>query len=173
MNRMLRVLGAAALVLASVPFVYLGVVSIQRESHIRELHPNEREVVGYAVRFIGDHLRSTGSYPSETVFRAWADDAGYVRRIEGTSRLPPQWTVFDYTAPAVGRTEYSFRMWDGDCRSAWQSEPAGNTRLTVDPACYYVFGSRPADLIAFLGTAALLLFVAGLVASPRPSTGGH
>jgi len=173
MNRVLRVFGASALFLASVPFLYLGVVSIQRASHIRELQPHEREVVDHAIRFISDHQQATGSYPSETAFRAWADDAGYVRRIEGTSRLPPQWTVFDYTAPAVGRTEYNFRMWDGDCRSAWQSEPAGNTRLTVDPACYYLFGSRPADLLAFFGVAALLLSAAGRVARPRHSTAGH
>lgn len=173
MNRVLRVLGAAALVLASVPFLLLGVLSIQRESNIRELHPYEREVIGHAVRYIGDHLRATGGYPSETAFRAWAMDAGYVTRAEATSRLPPQWTVFDYNPPAAGRTDYSFRIWDGDCNSDWHSEPDGNTRFTVDPACYFLLGSRPADLVALFGAVALLLAIAGLIARPRPSKAEH
>lgn len=166
-NLLLRAFGAAAVVLVSVPFLLLGIVSVQRESNVRELDPYEREVVVLGERYVVDHLRSTGSYPTVQAFKAWADDAGFVTRAGATSRLPPQWMVLDYDPPAAGGSEYRFRMWDGDCNSGWTAEPQGSTRLTVDPACYYAFGSRAADLIAFFGVSVLLLVGAYRIARPR------
>jgi hypothetical protein len=170
MNLLLRAFGAAAVVLASVPFLLFGIVSMQRASHVRELDPYEREVVVLGERYVGDHLRATGTYPTAQAFKAWAQDAGFVISLSATSRLPPQWTVLDYDPPAAGRSEYRFRIWDGDCNSWWYAEPQGNTRLTVDPACYYAFGSRSADLIASFGASALLLVGAYRIARPRRAT---
>jgi len=170
LSNLLRAFGAAALVLASVPFLLLGIMSMQRESNVRELDSHEREVVGLGERYVGDHLRATGTYPTSQAFKAWADEAGFVSRPGVPSRLPPQWMVLDYDPPAAGESEYRFRIWDGDCNSGWTSEPQGNTRLTVDPACYYAFGSRPADLIAFFGVSALLLVGAYRFARPRRAT---
>ncbi len=119
------------------------------------------------------HRRDTARGCSATALAAWANDAGCVTRAQATSRLPPQWMVFDDSAPIAGRTDFSFRIRDGDCNSTWQSEPEANTRFTVDPACCFVLGSRPADLIAFFGAAVMLLAVAGLVARPRHSSAAH
>jgi hypothetical protein len=69
-----------------------GIVSMQRASHVRELDPYEREVVVLGERYVGDHLRATGTYPTAQAFKAWAQDAGFVISLSATSRLPPQWT---------------------------------------------------------------------------------
>lgn len=162
-----RVFVVAMLVLASVPFLVLAAFTIQRGSNVHELGQDEREVVNRAARFVGDHVRSNGRHPAEAEFRAWAEGAGYVRGESVSSQLPPQWAVLSYQPPVAGGREYSLRIWDGDCDRTWQSEPEGNARITVDPTCYFVFGSQPVDLIVFLFSGVLLLTGAGSMAARR------
>ena len=79
---------------------------------------------------------------------------------------PLQWCVFTYNPPLVGRADYSFTIWDGDCTSTWHSEPTGSTTIAIDPACYFAFGSKLADLVVFFGASSLLLGITAYIAKP-------
>jgi hypothetical protein len=159
MKAFLRVAVALVCFLAGVPFLFLGVLTIPRDwNAVRELRKDERDAVSAAVRYVDEHRKAVGRYPTIEEFEAWADGA--------LRSLPLQWCDLRYYPPLVDRTDYSFAIWDGDCHSTWRSEPKGSTTMAIDPVCYFVFGSKIADLFVFLGASSLLLGIAGYIAKP-------
>jgi hypothetical protein len=140
-------------------FLFLGCLTIPRDWHaVRELQKDEMNAVSAAVRHVDEHRKATGRYPTIEEFRVWADD--------GLKSRPLQWSGFTYDPPLVGRADYIFSIWDGDCDSTWHSEPTGGTTIAIDPACYFAFGSKLADLVVFFGASSLLFGVTAYIAKP-------
>jgi len=156
---LIRVSAALTLLPAGVLFLFLGGLTIPRDWHaVRELRKDEMNAVSAAVRHVDEHRKAAGRYPTIEEFEVWADD--------GLRSLPLQWRVFTYNPPLVGRADYSFTIWDGDCTSTWHSEPTGSTTIAIDPACYFAFGSKLADLVVFFGASSLLFGITAYIAKP-------
>lgn len=81
--------------------------------------------------------------------------------------LPLRWTTLKFAPPSGPEPDYSLSFWDGDFWYTWRPRPAGSTRAYTDPAKFFLFGSKLKDLLAFLGTAALLLLAAWRLARPH------
>jgi hypothetical protein len=150
---------ALVLLLAALPFLYLGAIMLPHDAiPAHELNASERDVIARAARHVGDHLGSTGRYPTSVEFDSWAEQA--------LSPLPLRWTTLKFTPPWGPEPDYSLSFWDGDYWYTWHPRPAGSTRAYTDPAKFFLFGSKLKDLLAFLGTGALLLLAAWRLARP-------
>ena len=151
---------ALVLLLAALPFLYLGVTMLPHDAiPAHELNASERDVIARAAGHVGDHLGSTGRYPTAEEFDTWAEQA--------LTPLPLRWTTLKFAPPSGPEPDYSLSFWDGDYWYTWHPRPAGSTRAYTDPEKFFLFGSKLKDLLAFLGTGALLLLAAWRLARPH------
>lgn len=157
--RLLRALGAFVCLLLGVPLIILSGLTIQVESTpVRKLNESDLAFLAKAAKHVNDHRSTTGSYPGPEEFRAWAR--------ESAGPLPLPWASFGYNPPVGASSDYSFTFWDGDFNYTWNAVPGNSTKAFIDPAAFFLFGSKRNDLFAFIGIASLLLMASYLLVRP-------
>lgn len=104
--------------------------------------------VDLATTFVEAEAKRLGRLPTYTEFLEWVTRAPKELRVDGQG--------FNYW-PADGK--YSFSWWDGDASVTWDRD-RNRGLVRISPEHVFLFGSKLADLLAFIGAGVLLLMAA-------------
>jgi len=157
--RTLRWFGSVLLVLIGlllvVPGLFIAFTTDWQPT--RELHEGEIARIRAADTFVENHKASAGRLPTTDEFGHWAKTAPSELRLDGVG----------FTYLKRDENTYIFDWYGGRGAWLWWQPKSGFDQANISSRDYFIFGSKLADLVVFLGLGAGALWAAKLAAPSK------